>query len=250
MNVIELHGVSVRYRKKRIRSLKEAAIRALRGHEKPEFFYSLRDVSLAIHHGEAVGVVGPNGAGKSTLLRVAAGIIAPSEGMVISRGSVAPVMELGTGFEAELSGRENIFFNGALLGCSRAYMRARLDDIISFSGLEPFIDEPLRTYSTGMVARLAFAVATSIEAETILLDEILAVGDAAFREQCDARIARFVGNGATVMLVSHDLAAIESMCSRTLWVSGGSVVADGPTAEVIAKYQESVPHAKHARHSA
>src|SRR5215213_6859903 len=200
MNVIELQGVSVRYRERRIRTLKEALIRSVTAHAKPGFFYSLRDVDLAVGQGEAVGIVGPNGAGKSTLLRVAAGIIAPSEGVAISRGSVAPVMELGTGFEAELSGRENIFFNGALLGCSRAYMRSRIDDIIAFSGLESFVDAPLRTYSTGMVARLAFAVATSIDAETVLLDEILAVGDAAFRRQCKGRIDRFVTNGATVIL--------------------------------------------------
>jgi ABC-2 type transport system ATP-binding protein len=239
MNVIELQGVSVRFREKKIRSLKEAVIRGLTAHPRSGFFYSLRDVSLAIRHGEAVGIIGPNGAGKSTLLRVAAGIIAPSEGVATRRGTVAPVMELGTGFEAELSGRENIFFNGALLGFSRSYMRSRVDDIIAFSGIEPFIDAPLRTYSTGMVARLAFAVATAIEAETILLDEILAVGDAAFRRQCDARIERFVSNGATVALVSHDLDPLERLCSRVLWVSEGRVVADGAAAEVVARYRLS-----------
>src|SRR5437660_6184163 len=163
MNVIELHGVSVRYREKKIRSLKEAVIRGLPSHPKSGFVYSLRDVSLAIRQGEAVGIIGANGAGKSTLLRVSAGIISPSEGVVVSRGTIAPVMELGTGFEAELSGRENIFFNGALLGCSRSYMRSRLEEIISVAGLESFIDAPVRTYSTGMVARLAFAVPTAIE---------------------------------------------------------------------------------------
>jgi ABC-type polysaccharide/polyol phosphate transport system ATPase subunit len=249
MNVIELQGVSVRYREKRIRSLKEAVIRGLTKHPRSGFFYSLRDVSLAIHHGEAVGIIGPNGAGKSTLLRVAAGIITPSEGIAVSRGSVAPVMELGTGFEAELSGRENIFFNGALLGCSRATMRSRIDDIIAFSGLEPFIDAPLRTYSTGMVARLAFAVATAIDAETVLLDEILSVGDAAFRRQCGTRIDRFVHNGATVVVVSHELEAIESMCSRTIWIAKGQIVDDGPSAEVIARYRLAVGDAAATRHS-
>jgi ABC-type polysaccharide/polyol phosphate transport system ATPase subunit len=249
MNVIELQGVSVRYRERKIRSLKEAVIRTVTAHAKPGWFYSLHGVTLAIHHGEAVGIIGPNGAGKSTLLRVAAGIIAPSEGIVVSRGSVAPVMELGTGFEAELSGRENIFFNGALLGCSRASMRSRIDDIIAFSGLEAFIDAPLRTYSTGMVARLAFAVATSIDAETVLLDEILAVGDAAFRSQCDARIERFVSRGSTVVLVSHELEAIESICSRTIWIAEGRVVADGPTADVIPRYRASVADRRRARQS-
>jgi len=237
MNVIELQGVSVRYREQKIRSLKEAVIRSVKGHAKAGYFHSLRDVTLSIRHGEAVGIIGPNGAGKSTLLRVAAGIIAPSAGVAISRGAIAPVMELGTGFEAELSGRENIYFNGALLGVPRATMRAREDDIIAFSGIEPFIDAPLRTYSTGMVARLAFAVATSIDAETILLDEILAVGDASFRKQCFARIGRYVSNGATVVVVSHELESLESLCSRAVWIAGGEIRADGASREVIASYR-------------
>jgi len=239
MNVIELQGVSVRYRQQKIRSFKEAMVRGLSPQAK-SYTYSVRDVSLVVGAGESVGVIGANGAGKSTLLRVAAGIVTPSEGVAISRGSFAPVMELGTGFESEFSGRENIFFNGALLGCSREYMRSRVDDIIAISGLAHVIDAPLRTYSTGMVARLAFAVATDIDAETILLDEILAVGDAAFREQCDARIARFVKKGATVMVVSHDLKAIEGLCSRAICMSRGQIVDDGPASEVIARYRQSV----------
>jgi ABC-2 type transport system ATP-binding protein len=236
MNVIELQGVSVRYREKKIHSLKEALVRGFSAHHKAEFRYGLRDVTLAIHHGESVGIIGPNGAGKSTLLRVAAGIIPPSVGTALSRGTVAPVMELGTGFEAELSGRENIFFNGALLGCSRAYMRARADEIIDFSGIASSIDAPLRTYSTGMVARLAFAVATAIEAETILLDEILAVGDASFRRQCQSRIDRFVDNGATVVVVSHELDVVANLCSRVIWIDAGQIVADGAAEEVITRY--------------
>ena len=250
MNVIELQNVSVRYRERKIRSLKGAAIRALTSRTHDGFFYSLNDVSLTIHHAESVGIIGANGAGKSTLLRVAAGIISPTEGVAITRGTTAPVMELGTGFEAELSGRENIFFNGALLGCSHEWMRRRIDEIIAISGLEAFIDAPLRTYSTGMVARLAFAVATAIDAETILLDEILAVGDEAFRQQCDARIARFVRNGATVVVVSHDLEALESLCTRTIWVNDGRIAGDGPTAEVIASYREFVGARRAMRQSA
>jgi ABC-type polysaccharide/polyol phosphate transport system ATPase subunit len=235
MNVVELQGVSVRYREKKILSFKEAAVRGFSTYRRAKFFDSLHDVSLTIRHGETVGVVGSNGAGKSTLLRVAAGIIPPSVGVSISRGTLAPVMELGTGFEMELSGRENIFFNGALLGFPRTYIRERMDDIIAFSGIEPFIDAPLRTFSTGMIARLAFAIATSVDAETILLDETLAVGDAAFRLQCKTRIERFVGN-ATVVLVSHDLDAVESLCARTIWLAKGLVVEDGPTADVLAHY--------------
>jgi ABC-type polysaccharide/polyol phosphate transport system ATPase subunit len=240
MNVVELHDVSVRYRKTRIRSLKEAVVRSLTSRNTPEWFYGLKNVSLSIHHGEAVGIIGPNGAGKSTLLRVAAGIIAPSLGTVVSRGTVAPVMELGTGFDSELSGRENIFFNGALLGCPREYMSERIDDIIAFSRLENFIDQPLRTFSTGMVARLAFAVATSIDAETILLDEIMAVGDASFRTQCAARVDRYVHAGSTVIVVSHDLESLVSLCTRMIWITAGEVRADGDPATVVAQYRASL----------
>ena len=230
-----------------IRSLKEAVVRGFTAHAKSGYFYSLRDISLSIHEGESVGIIGPNGAGKSTLLRVAAGIISPSIGIAISRGTVAPVLELGTGFEAELSGRENIFFNGALLGFSRSYMRSRVDDIIAFSGIEPFIDAPLRTYSSGMVARLAFAVATAVEAETILLDEILAVGDAVFRRQCSARIERFVASGATVVVVSHDLESLQGLCSRVIWLSKGQIAADGVAADVISRYRASVAEREQIR---
>lgn len=249
MNVIELQGVSVRYRERKIHSLKEAVIRGLTMRAPATFFDSLRDVSLSVRQGETVGIIGPNGAGKSTLLRVAAGIIAPSSGVSISRGTIAPVMELGTGFEAELSGRENIFFNGALLGFSRAYMNTRVDEIIDFSGLAAFIDAPLRTYSTGMVARLAFAVATAVEAETVLLDEILSVGDESFRERCYGRIERFVKTGVTVVVVSHDLDPLKNLCSRGVWISGGQIVADGEASDVIERYREAIPSAQVSDHS-
>ncbi|MBK5260158.1 MAG: ABC transporter ATP-binding protein [Thermoanaerobaculia bacterium] len=236
MNAIEMQGIGVRYRSEKIRSLKELVVRGLARRKAP-YFWSLRDVTLSIASGESVGIIGANGAGKSTLLRVAAGIVCPSEGVAISRGSIVPLMELGTGFEAELSGRENIFFNGALLGRSRAQMRSQLDAIIAFSGLEQFIDAPLRTYSTGMVARLAFSIATAVDAETILLDEILAVGDAAFRQRCDERIHSFVREGRTVVLVSHELETLVRLCRRTVWLSHGAVVADGASEQVVADYQ-------------
>jgi ABC-type polysaccharide/polyol phosphate transport system ATPase subunit len=235
MNAVELNGVSVCYRSEKIRSLKELVVGGLRP-SRP-LFYSLRGANLGIAAGESVGIIGANGAGKSTLLRVAAGIIQPSEGVAISRGNIVPLMELGTGFEAELSGRENIHFNGALLGRTRAQMRSQIDAIIDFSGIEPFVDAPLRTYSTGMVARLAFSIATAVDAETILLDEILAVGDAGFRERCDARIQSFVHEGRTVVLVSHDTEAVMALCKRTVWLSHGEIVTDGKSEDVIREYQ-------------
>jgi ABC-type polysaccharide/polyol phosphate transport system ATPase subunit len=236
MDSIELQGISVRHRREKIRSLKELVVRGLR-HRTMPYFYSLRDVSLIVKSGESVGIIGPNGAGKSTLLRVAAGIVTPSAGVAIARGNIVPLLELGTGFESELSGRENIHFNGALLGRSRAWMRRQLDEIIAFSGLEPFIDAPLRTYSTGMVARLAFAIATAVDAETILLDEILAVGDASFRAKCEERIGTFVREGRTVVLVSHETEEVVKLCKRTVWLAKGELVADGPSAEIIARYE-------------
>lgn len=239
MNTIELQNVSVRYRTHKIRSLKEASVQKLKMRPASPHFYSLRNVSLTVKDGESVGVIGSNGAGKSTLLRVAAGIITPTEGVTITRGTIAPLMELGTGFEPELSGRENIMFNGALLGRSRAQMREHMDQIIAFSGLEEFIDSPLRTYSTGMVARLAFAVATAIDAETILLDEILAVGDAAFRSRCHERIEKFVAQGMTILLVSHELEVVARLCQRVICLSHGEIVADGPAAKVIAEYESA-----------
>lgn len=235
MNAIELNGVSVRYRAEKVHSLKELVVRGLR--PRRPFFYSLRNVTLSIASGESVGIIGSNGAGKSTLLRVAAGIIQPSEGVATGRGNIVPLMELGTGFDAELSGRENIMFNGALLGRTRAQMRSQMDAIIEFSGIEPFVDAPIRTYSTGMIARLAFSIATAVDAETILLDEILAVGDAAFRERCDERIRTFVREGRTVALVSHDTKAVMTLCRRTLWLSHGEIVSDGRSEDVIREYE-------------
>jgi ABC-2 type transport system ATP-binding protein len=236
MNALELQDISVRYRREKIRSLKELVVRGVT-RRTPPWFYSLRDVNLTVRSGESVGIIGPNGAGKSTLLRVAAGIVTPSLGTAIGRGNIVPLLELGTGFEAELSGRENIQFNGALLGRTRSWMRAKLDDIVSFSGLEPFIDAPLRTYSTGMVARLAFAIATAVDAETILLDEILSVGDAAFRTRCEERIQSFVREGRTIVLVSHETEAVTKLCTRTVWLSAGEIVSEGPSDDVVARYE-------------
>jgi ABC-type polysaccharide/polyol phosphate transport system ATPase subunit len=238
-DAIELHAVSVAYRLHRIRSLKEFTLRTVRRDRDDSLVFAVRDVTLRIGRGESVGIIGDNGAGKSTLLRVAAGIITPTAGVAVSRGTMAPLLELGTGFEAELSGRENIYFNGALLGRTHAQMASHLDEIIAFSGLDRFIDAPLRTYSTGMVARLAFSIATAVDAETILLDEILAVGDASFRARCDERIQRFVTGGSTVIVVSHELAVVRHLCARTIWLSQGSVVADGPSNEIIDRYEHA-----------
>jgi ABC-type polysaccharide/polyol phosphate transport system ATPase subunit len=237
---IDFRGVSVGYPAHKIPTLKEWIVRGVTRSKPKEFFWALRDVSLQVRRGEALGIIGPNGAGKSTLLRVAAGIIPPTRGETLTYGSIAPLIELGTGFDGELSGIENIFFNGALLGRSRAYMNSRLPDIVDFAGLGDSIDAPLRTYSTGMTARLAFAIATTIDADIVLLDEILSVGDASFRERCADRIKYFRNSGATIVLVSHDLEAVGELCARVVWVGKGQIHAVGRADEVIDAYTQSL----------
>ena len=240
---IEFENVSLSYRimaEQGINSFKEWAIKWMTRRVMYRELRALSDVSFKVSTGHAVGIIGHNGAGKSTLLRVAAGILRPTAGRAVVRGHQAPVIELGFGFEAELSGRENIFFNGALLGRSPDEMAARLDEIVDFADLHEFIDQPIRTYSTGMVARLAFAVATTVDAHILLLDEVLAVGDAGFRLKCQDRLQSFRDAGVTILLVSHDLAAVETTCDQALWLDKGTVRAFGPAADVVARYYASV----------
>jgi len=240
---VDFSHVSLRYRilaERGINSFKEWSIRWITRRMRYQELVALSDVSFEVPSGHAVGIIGHNGAGKSTLLRVAAGILRPSHGVAIVRGRQAPVIELGLGFEAELSGRENIFFNGALLGRSQAEMEDRLEEIVDFADLDEFIEQPIRTYSTGMVARLAFAVATTVDAQILLLDEVLAVGDASFRLKCQQRLEAFRQAGITILLVSHDLDAVEKMCDEVLWLDKGSVRAYGPAAEVVPRYRASV----------
>jgi ABC-type polysaccharide/polyol phosphate transport system ATPase subunit len=240
---IEFCNVSLRYRmlsERGIHSLKEFAIRRLTGQVSYRQLVALSNVSFTVDEGKALGLIGPNGAGKSTLLRIAGGILPPSDGVATVRGRIAPVVELGIGFEGELSGRENIYFNGALLGRSRHVMQERFDEIVDFSELGPFIDSPLRTYSTGMLARLAFAIATTVDAQILLLDEVLAVGDESFRQRCLERIQDFRRRGFTILLVSHDLPAVANICDQAIWLDRGVVRAMGPALETVTAYHVSV----------
>jgi ABC-type polysaccharide/polyol phosphate transport system ATPase subunit len=198
---------------------------------------ALDGVGFRVGQGKALGVVGHNGAGKSTLLRIVAGILRPTRGLAVVQGRIAPVIELGVGFEQELTGRENIVFNGALLGRSRQEMAARMDEIISFAELEDFIDQPIRTYSTGMVARLAFAVATTVDAQVLLLDEVLSVGDERFQRKCEERMQSFRRNGVTILFVSHDLGSVARMCDEAIWLECGKVKEHGPAEGVISQYR-------------
>lgn len=197
----------------------------------------LEDVSFAVEQGCTLGVIGRNGVGKSTLLRIAAGILQPAAGEAVVRGRIAPIIELGVGFEQELTGRENIVFNGALLGRSREEMTRRMDDIVDFAELGEFIDQPIRKYSTGMVARLAFAVATTVDAHVLLLDEVLSVGDERFNRKCQERMNSFREKGVSILFVSHDLNAVETLCDEAIWLKCGRIKAKGKSADVIAAYR-------------
>jgi ABC-2 type transport system ATP-binding protein len=233
-----LEHVTLRYRvpHESVASIKEYALRKLRGRMEHKTLVALHDISLTVAPGERVGVIGANGAGKSSLFRLIARVRRPSEGRLVVRGRVAPLLELGLGFHGELTGRENIILQGALMGLSRRDMLGRMRAIAEFAELEVFLDAPIRTYSTGMAARLAFAVATDVDPDILLVDETLAVGDERFRHKCHDRMNGFRERGKTFLLVSHSLGEITESCQRAIWIAKGRVVEDGPAAEVCDAY--------------
>ncbi|MEK7834063.1 MAG: ABC transporter ATP-binding protein, partial [Acidobacteriota bacterium] len=237
--VIRLENVSVVYRapSEQIKSLKEYAIRLVKRQVKHHDFNALSDVSLELRRGEVFGLIGHNGAGKSTMLKVVSRVMKPTRGRVWVKGRIAPLLELGAGFHPELSGRENVFLNGTLLGYSRAEMARLFDSIIEFAELEDFIDAPLRTYSTGMTVRLGFAVATATRPDILIVDEVLAVGDEQFQEKCADRIADFRSQGTTILLVTHSSATIKNMCDRAALLDHGRLCAIGSPGEIIDQYQ-------------
>jgi len=238
-NMIEVQNVSMRFRmaNDRISSIKEYAIARLRGKLQYSEFEALKNVSFDVKRGEVVGLIGHNGAGKSTMLKVISGILRPSEGSVRVAGNVAPMLELGSGFDMDMTGRENIFLNGAILGYSEEFLRRKYDEIVAFSEIEPFIDVPLRNYSSGMVARLAFSVATVIEPEILIVDEVLSVGDLNFQEKSMARMMELMGGGTTVLFVSHNLDQIRSMCDRILWLELGQAMMFGDAQTVCDAFE-------------
>lgn len=205
-----------------------------------EAFWALRDLDLVVHRGESVGVIGPNGAGKSTLLRLLAGITTPSRGEITIAGRLAALIEVGSGFHPDLTGRENVFLSGALLGMRRRDIAARLDAIVAFAGVERFIDTPVKRYSSGMYVRLGFAVAAHIDPDVLLVDEVLAVGDAEFQSRCLARIAAMQARGVSIVFISHDLSTVEQLCDRAVLIEGGTKVADGAPTDVVAQYHQRI----------
>lgn len=223
----------------RIQSIKEYVVQLLRGKIKYEEFWALKNVSFEVERGEVVGIIGHNGAGKSTLLKVISGILKPTGGSLEVHGNVVPMLELGSGFDHDLTGRENIFLNGSILGYSEKYLKEKYEQIVEFSELGKFIDVPIRNYSSGMLMRLAFSIATVVQPEILIVDEILAVGDAAFQEKSKARMLELMGGGTTVLFVSHSLEQIREMCDRVIWLEHGQIKAIGATKEICDAYEAS-----------
>lgn len=236
--IIEVNDVSMRFRmaNDRISSFKEFAIAKLTGKLKYKEFEALKHVSFDVQRGEVVGLIGHNGAGKSTMLKVISGILKPTEGSVTVRGNIAPMLELGSGFDFDMTGRENIFLNGAILGYSKEFLESKYQEIVDFSEIGQFMDMPLRNYSSGMIARLAFSVATVVAPEVLIVDEVLAVGDADFQEKSRRRMMELMSGGTTVLFVSHQIKQIRDMCSRVVWLEHGEVKLFGDTEEVCDAY--------------
>ncbi len=236
--VIEVSDVSMRFRMNsdKIMSLKEFVTTAMRGKLQYQEFTAVDHVSFEVKKGETLGLIGRNGAGKSTMLKIISGILKPTEGSVVCRGNVVPMLELGSGFDFDLTGRENIFLNGAILGYSEAFLNAKYDEIVEFSELGAFIETPIRNYSSGMLARLAFSVATMVQPEILIVDEILAVGDAAFQEKSKKRMLELMGGGTTVLFVSHSLEQVREMCGRVVWLEQGKVKMLGKVNDVCNVY--------------
>lgn len=205
-------------------------------------FWALKDVTFDVPSGSTFGLIGSNGSGKSTLLKCLANIYYPNKGTISHYGRIAAMLEVGSGFHTELSGRENIFLNGSILGMSKKEITAKVDEIIDFSGVEQFIDQPVKNYSSGMFVRLGFAVAINVEPDILVVDEVLAVGDAEFQEKCVQKFKDFKKAGRTVILVSHDMNAIQTMCDHAAWLNHGDLVATGPAKTTIKSYLDSLEH--------
>jgi len=238
-------GVCYRLFREKVTTLKEAVVQRFRHLRSSETFWALRHVNIEIQPGESIALVGHNGSGKSTLLKTIAGVLQPSEGEVVTQGRISPMIELGAGFDSELTGRDNVYLNGALLGYSRKQMEAKFDRIVAFSELGDFIDMPIKNYSSGMYARLGFAIAQDVEPEILIIDEVLAVGDERFQEKCKKRIFDFRSSGITFCYVSHSLEGAKELCPRAAVLHHGRLQFDGAIEQAWARYRELErgPHA-------
>lgn len=236
---LRIQDVSMRFRLEEDRSgsLKETFTKMFTKGLKFREFYALHDVSFDVYKGDVLGIIGRNGAGKSTILKIISGIMKPTKGKVERYGNIVPMLELGSGFDMDLSGRENIYLNGAILGYDKEFLLSKYDEIVEFSELHQFIEMPLRNYSSGMIMRLAFSIATVVEPEILIVDEILAVGDENFQKKSRARMMELMSGGTTVLFVSHDMNQIREMCNRVVWLDGGTVRLQGETRVICDRYR-------------
>lgn len=237
--VINVSHVSMHFNLmvEKVDSLKEYIVKLLKGKLLYNDFIALNDVSFQVKKGEIVGLVGFNGAGKSTMLKILAGVLTPTEGSVRVIGSVAPLIEVGAGFDPELTARENIYLNGAILGHSKEFMDSKFDEIIDFAELKDFVDVPVKNFSSGMYARLGFAIATMVKPDILIVDEVLSVGDYKFQEKCERRIQKMIDDGVTIILVSHDIGMIERLCTEVIWLEHGQIKDIDSAEKVCAEYE-------------
>lgn len=241
-NIVSVEKVGVKFHlsEQKVDNLKEYIIRILKRQMRYKEFWALKDVSFDIKKGERVAILGLNGAGKSTLLKVIAGVLKATEGTVSRSGVLVPLLELGAGFDPQYTGAENIYLYGAMLGYSKAFLKEKYDEIVEFSELGEFIHVPVKNYSSGMRARLGFSIATLVEPDILILDEVLSVGDVKFRKKSEKRIKEMFSKGITVLFVSHNLTQVRSLCTRAIWLEKGQVVEDGPVETVTEKFEEKV----------
>ena len=239
--LLEVNNVTIRFAltSERIDSMKDYFIKRLRGMITYDEFFALKDISFSMDRGESVGLIGLNGCGKSTLLKTIAGVLKPYKGNVRVYGSIAPLIELGAGFDMDLTAEENVYLNGALLGYSEKQMSEFYDDIVEFSELKPFMETPVKNFSSGMLARLGFAIATVGDPDLLIVDETLAVGDFKFQKKCEKRIQDILSSGTSLLFVSHTISQVERLCKRVIWLEKGQLVKDGPTNVVTKEYKEA-----------
>lgn len=240
MEVLKVDHVGMKFNlsKEKVDNLKEYVIRWLKRDLTYNEFWALKDVSFSLQKGDRLGILGLNGAGKSTLLKVVAGVLKPTEGTVMTKGKIVPLLELGAGFDKEYTGAENIYLYGAVLGYSRKFVEQKFDEIVEFSGLGEFIDVPLKNYSSGMKSRLGFSIATVVDPEILILDEVLSVGDVKFRKKSEKKIMSMFDDGVTVLFVSHSLAQVKRLCNKAILLEKGRIIASGDIEEVSKIYEE------------
>ena len=236
--IIDVNDVSMRFNlaKERTDTIKEYIVKLLKGKLMFDEFWALKNISFSLEAGDSLALVGRNGCGKSTMLKIIAGVLSPTNGKVTVRGNIAPLIELGAGFDPDLTARENIFMNGAIMGFDRKFMNAHFDEIVDFSELKDFLDVPVKNFSSGMIARLGFSIATIVEAEILIVDEILAVGDAAFQQKCEQRMAKLLSGGTTLVFVSHSADQVKRLCKKALWIDHGIIQMQGDSETVCNAY--------------